>query len=110
MTLAGKLMWTPTQAFADGSQLAAFMTWLRRERALDFGDYASLWQWSVTDIEAFWQAIVDYFDVRFDTPASTVLADRTMPGARWFEGATLNYAQQVFRHAGNDPEIGRAHV
>ena len=110
MTLAGKLMWTPTQAFADGSQLAAFMTWLRRERALDFRDYASLWQWSVTDIEAFWQAIVDYFDVRFDTPASTVLAHRTMPGARWFEGATLNYVQQVFRHAGNGPARGRTAI
>jgi acetoacetyl-CoA synthetase len=110
MTLAGKLMWTPTQAFADGSQLAAFMAWLRRERALDFGDYASLWQWSVTDIEAFWQAIVDYFDVRFDTPASTVLAHRTMPGARWFEGATLNYVQQVFRHAGNGPARSRTAI
>ena len=100
MTVAGTLMWTPSQAFADSSQLAAFMRWLRRERALDFHDYASLWQWSVTDIEAFWQAIVDYFDVRFDTPASTVLTNRNMPGARWFQGATLNYVQQVFRHAG----------
>lgn len=99
MTVAGKLMWTPSAAFADGSQLAAFMQWLRVERGLDFHDYASLWQWSVTDIEAFWQAIVDYFDVHFDTPPKAVLAQRTMPGARWFEGASLNYVQQVFRHA-----------
>ncbi|PLQ01576.1 acetoacetate--CoA ligase [Cupriavidus pauculus] len=110
MTLAGKLMWTPTQAFADGSQLAAFMHWLRRERTLDFRDYASLWQWSVTDIEAFWQAIVDYFDVRFDTPASAVLAQRAMPGARWFEGATLNYVQQVFRHADTGPARARTAI
>lgn len=100
MTEAGTLMWTPDTAFADGSQVAAFMRWLRHERALDFPDYASLWQWSVTDIEAFWQAIVDYFEVRFDTPARAVLARREMPGAKWFEGATLNYVQQVFRHAG----------
>nr|WP_315592614.1 acetoacetate--CoA ligase [uncultured Cupriavidus sp.] len=100
MTVAGKLLWTPSAAFADGSQLAAFMQWLRVERGLDFHDYASLWQWSVTDIEAFWQAIVDYFDVRFDTQPKAVLAQRTMPGARWFEGASLNYVQQVFRHAG----------
>ncbi|MFJ5381268.1 acetoacetate--CoA ligase [Cupriavidus sp. CER94] len=110
MTLAGKRMWTPTQAFAHGSQLAAFMHWLRRERALDFRDYASLWQWSVSDIEAFWQAIVDYFDVRFDTPASAVLAQRTMPGARWFPGATLNYVQQVFRHAGTGPARARTAI
>ncbi|SDC21032.1 acetoacetyl-CoA synthetase [Cupriavidus sp. YR651] len=97
---AGKPMWTPSAAFADGSQLAAFMTWLRRERDLDFRDYDSLWQWSVTEIEAFWDAIRAYFDVHFDTPAVRVLDRRIMPGARWFEGATLNYVQQVFRHAG----------
>ncbi|GJG96645.1 acetoacetate--CoA ligase [Cupriavidus pauculus] len=110
MTIAGKLMWTPSAAFAHGSRLAAFTDWLRRERALDFPDYASLWQWSVTDIEAFWQAIVDYFDVRFDTPATTVLAQRTMPGARWFEGATLNYVQQVFRHAGSGQARARTAI
>ena len=97
---AGAPMWRPSEAFANASQLAAFMTWLRRERGLDFSDYASLWDWSVTDIEAFWQTVVEYFDVRFDTPARAVLDRRTMPGARWFEGATLNYVQQVFRHAG----------
>lgn len=102
MTVAsGKLMWTPSAAFAEGSRLAAFMTWLRRERGLAFDDYDSLWRWSVTDIEAFWDAIRVYFDVRFDTPARAVLERRTMPGARWFDGATLNYAQQVFRHAGD---------
>ncbi len=110
MTVAGKLMWTPGAAFADGSQLAAFMQWLRVERKLDFRDYTSLWQWSVTDIEAFWQAIVDYFDVRFHTPPKAVLAQRTMPGARWFEGASLNYVQQVFRHAGAGKARERAAI
>ncbi len=101
MTVAsGKLMWTPSADFAESSQLAAFITWLRRERGLAFDDYDSLWRWSVTDIEAFWDAIRVYFDLHFDTPARRVLDRRTMPGARWFEGATLNYVQQVFRHAG----------
>ncbi|WP_313818624.1 acetoacetate--CoA ligase [Cupriavidus sp.] len=101
MTVAsGKLMWTPSANFVESSQLAAFITWLRRERGLAFDDYDSLWRWSVTDIEAFWDAIRVYFDVHFDTPAERVLDRRTMPGARWFEGATLNYVQQVFRHAG----------
>lgn len=97
----GKLMWTPSAAFRESSQLHRFLQWLRRERGLAFDDYASLWQWSVTEIEPFWDAIRAYFDVRFDTPATRVLAARTMPGARWFEGATLNYVQQVFRHAGS---------
>lgn len=110
-TLAeGTLMWTPSAAFRDGSQLAQFMRWLQRERGLAFDDYASLWQWSVTEIEAFWEAVRAYFDVRFDTPAQRVLDRRVMPGARWFEGASLNYVQQVFRHAGSGPARQRAAI
>ncbi|WP_423198155.1 Acetoacetyl-coenzyme A synthetase [Cupriavidus sp. H19C3] len=113
MTLAleeGALLWTPSPAFADGSELTRFMRWLRATRGLDFADYDSLWRWSVDDIEAFWEAIRIYFDVRFDTPADAVLAQRTMPGARWFPGATLNYVQQVFRHAGTGPARQRAAI
>ncbi|CAG2128355.1 Acetyl-coenzyme A synthetase [Cupriavidus yeoncheonensis] len=110
-TLAdGNLMWTPSAAFRDRSQLAQFMRWLQRERGLAFDDYASLWQWSVTEIETFWDAVRTYFDVRFDTPAQRVLDRRAMPGARWFEGASLNYVQQVFRHAGNGPVRQRAAI
>ena len=69
----GNLMWTPSEAFRDGSQVAAFMRWLRAERGLAFDDYDSLWQWSVTELEAFWDAVRAYFDVRFDTPAAQVL-------------------------------------
>lgn len=113
MTLAleeGALLWTPSPAFADGSELTRFMRWLRATRGLDFADYDSLWRWSVDDIEAFWEAIRIYFDVRFDTPAEAVLAQRIMPGARWFPGATLNYVQQVFRHAGTGPARQRAAI
>jgi acetoacetyl-CoA synthetase len=110
-TLAeGNLMWTPSAAFREGSQLAQFMRWLQRERGLAFDDYASLWQWSVTEIEAFWDAVRAYFDVRFDTPAQRVLDRRVMPGARWFEGASLNYVQQVFRHAGSGLARQRAAI
>jgi len=96
----GALLWTPSPAFARDSRLAAFMTWLRETRALDFADYDALWRWSVDDLETFWDALRAYFDVRFDTPPRTVLERRVMPGAQWFPGATLNYVRQVFRHAG----------
>lgn len=110
-TLAeGQLMWTPSDAFRDGSQLAQFMRWLQRERGLAFDDYASLWQWSATEIESFWDAVRAYFDVHFDTPAQCVLDRRVMPGARWFDGASLNYVQQVFRHAGSGPARQRAAI
>ncbi|MDT0265729.1 acetoacetate--CoA ligase [Streptomyces sp. DSM 44915] len=59
--------------------------------------YAALHRWSVTDLEAFWRAVTEFFDVRFATPPSAVLADPRMPGARWFPGATLNYAEHALR-------------
>ncbi|EST37131.1 acetoacetyl-CoA synthetase [Streptomycetaceae bacterium MP113-05] len=64
--------------------------------------YAALHRWSVDTLPDFWQAVADWFDVRFSTPAETVLADASMPGAVWFPGATLNYAEHALR-AGEDP-------
>ena len=60
-------------------------------------DYAALHRWSVTDLEAFWRAVTEFFDVRFATEPTAVLADPRMPGARWFPGATLNYAEHALR-------------
>jgi acetoacetyl-CoA synthetase len=80
------------------SQMARYRRWLHDERGLDFPDYESLRQWSVTDLDAFWQSIWDYFDLRSPTPHSAVLANRKMPGAVWFSGAQVNYARQVMRH------------
>lgn len=97
----GKPMWTPSPAFRDDSRIAGFLRWLASERQLRFDDYDALWQWSVTDLDGFWDAIRAHFDIRFDTQPSCVLGRREMPGATWFEGATLNYVQQVFRHAGD---------
>jgi acetoacetyl-CoA synthetase len=79
-------------------QIRLYQNWLRDQRGLAFDSYDALWRWSVTDLEAFWQSIWDYFDLRSPTPHTAVLAERRMPGARWFPGAQFNYAQQVFRH------------
>ncbi len=79
-------------------QIRLYQDWLREHRGLAFEDYAALWQWSVSDLSAFWQSIWDYFDLRSPTPHSAVLAHNRMPGAEWFPGAQCNYAQQVWRH------------
>ncbi|UCG96201.1 MAG: acetoacetate--CoA ligase [Burkholderiales bacterium] len=92
-------IWTPTPAFAAASVIADYQRWLQRSRGLRFDSYEELWRWSVTDLTAFWQSIWDYFELQAVAPASAVLADARMPGARWFDGARLNYVQQVFRHA-----------
>ncbi|MFE3939542.1 acetoacetate--CoA ligase, partial [Streptomyces goshikiensis] len=66
------------------------------------GGYPALHRWSVDELDTFWQAVAEWFDVRFTTPYESVLADRAMPGARWFTGATLNYAEHALR-AAEDP-------
>ncbi len=80
-------------------RLALYQQWLQRERGLQFDSYDALWQWSTTDLHAFWASVWDYFDIQSPTAYRTVLEAPVMPGARWFPGAQLNYAQQVLRHA-----------
>src|SRR6476620_4880546 len=79
-------------------QIRLYQEWLHTHRGLSFDSYDQLWQWSVTELDAFWQSIWDYFELQSPTPHRAVLTNRTMPGARWFEGAQFNYARQVFRH------------
>lgn len=104
MTAEGELLWTPRPEFAETSNVAQFLRWLRRERGLDFADYDALWRWSVTEIEAFWAAIWDYFEVQSSTPYRAVISERRMLGARWFEGSQLNYAEHLLRHEAEAPE------
>ena len=79
-------------------QIRLYQNWLHETRDLSFADYDSLWRWSTSDLDAFWQSIWDYFDVQSPTPHTAVLAQNTMPGAQWFPGAQVNYVQQVLRH------------
>ena len=68
-------------------QIRLYQNWLREQRGLEFSDYDALWRWSITDLDAFWQSIWDYFDLQSPTPHSAVLAHNRMPGAQWFPGA-----------------------
>jgi acetoacetyl-CoA synthetase len=90
--------------------MTRYIRWLDAERGLAFEDYSSLWQWSVTEIEAFWTSIWDFFDVgALASPYSAVLPERVMPGARWFEGAELNYAEHLFRDK-DEAEVAVLHA
>ncbi len=75
-----------------------YRDWLERERGLRFADYAAMWRWSTTDLSEFWSSIWDYHGIESRTSYRAVLGDEIMPGAKWFEGAELNYAREVFRH------------
>jgi acetoacetyl-CoA synthetase len=100
----GELLWTPSAAQVEDANLTRFAKWLVRERGLQFDSYDALWQWSVTELEEFWQAMWDYFGIQSSARHSRVLGKRTMPGAEWFPGARLNYAEHVLRNerAGTD--------
>lgn len=98
----GTLLWEPTEETLRTARLWPYLRWLESERGLTFADRTALWTWSTQDQEAFWRSIWDYFDVLASVQPERMLADATMPGARWFPGARLNYAEQVFRFSDED--------
>ncbi|HEX5592619.1 MAG TPA: acetoacetate--CoA ligase [Solirubrobacterales bacterium] len=105
----GELLWEPSTELVERSRLREFMRWLEGERGLSFDGYHELWQWSVDDLDGFWSAVWEFFDVRADGDPSPVLASREMPGARWFPNTSLNYAEHVF--AGKrDEEVAILHA
>lgn len=98
MVNEGDLMWTPSLEFASKSRMADYVTWLHEQRGLVFEDYEPLRAWSAENIEEFWVTIWDYFEIQSRTPYKKVLDTRAMPGGKWFEGATVNYAEHVLRN------------
>lgn len=103
MAQAREILWQPDAAQAEATWMARFIRWLEAERGLRFDDYAALWEWSVSDLEGFWTAIIGFFGL----PVSgwnEVLAERKMPGADWFPGARTNFAHQVLRHSADRPD------
>jgi len=94
------VLWTPPPDVLERSRIGDYLRWLERERGLRFASWHQLWQWSVDDLAGFWSSIWEYFDVIAASPPTTTLAGREMPGARWFPGARLNYAEHVLRMPG----------
>jgi len=112
-----KILWKPSPERIERAEITRFARWVADTRGVDVtGSYEALWRWSVDDLEGFWAAIWEYFDVRAATPYEQVLASREMPGARWFPGATLNYTENLLarrpddavaiRHASELRELG----
>jgi acetoacetyl-CoA synthetase len=93
----GELLWRPSAERVAAANLTRFTRWLARERGREFADYPQLWQWSVADLPGFWQAVWDYFQIQSSAPATAVLGSRRLPGAQWFPGARLNFAEHVLR-------------
>ena len=103
------VLWTPSPERIERATLTRYRNWLERERGLRFEDYAALWEWSTTELEAFWQTVVEFFEVDFSTEPEAVLGRREMPGAQWFPGSRLSFAEHVFRGK-RDEEVAIRHA
>ena len=97
---APEKLWEPPAGLVERARMTEYMRWLEAERGLRFEGYDELWQWSVEDLEGFWSSIWDFFEVQADGGYDKALGSREMPGAEWFAGTRLNYAEHVF--AGKD--------
>ncbi len=104
-----KLLWEPSTERMERATITRYSAWLQRTHGLVFEDYAALWKWSVDDLDAFWSSIVEFFDVRFSVQADAVLGRREMPGAEWFPGARVSFAEHVFRGK-RDDEVAIRHA
>lgn len=95
----------PAPDALDTTAIGRFVGWLAERGHAGLSDYDELWRWSVDDLSAFWGALWEFAEVRSSTPFTSVLESADMPGARWFPGATLNYAEHALRRRGSEPAI-----
>jgi acetoacetyl-CoA synthetase len=89
-------LWEPPAELVERARMTEYVRWLAAERGLELDGYDALWRWSVEDLEGFWSSIWDFFGVQADGGCDRVLSSREMPGAEWFAGSRLNYAEHAF--------------
>jgi acetoacetyl-CoA synthetase len=97
------VVWEPGPDWRTDTRVGRFMDWLASSKGVELATWQELWTWSVTEVESFWEAIWEYFEVQPSSPYTSVLDSRTMPGARWFSGARLNYARHLLAGHDDDP-------
>ena len=101
------VLWTPPADVRQTTQVGRFLDHVRDTRGRDLSGYDELFEWSVSDLEGFWGSLWEFFGVRASTPYERVLGSREMPGAEWFTGARLNYAEHML---GRDEDLGSVAV
>ena len=99
-------IWRPSEQRVRDANLTTFMGWLADRGLVRARDYSALWSWSVSEPAAFWQAIWDHCGVLASQCAEQVVDDpRRLPGAAWFSGARLNFAENLLRHRDKKPAL-----
>jgi acetoacetyl-CoA synthetase len=105
--MIGDILWEPPADLRRSTEIGRFMEFAERRHEQQFGGYGDLWRWSVEDLDGFWGSIWEFFGLRAHAPFDTVLASRQMPGAVWFPGVRLNYAEHL---VGRDGDADRVAV
>ena len=99
-------VWTPSQKQIDRSQMTKFMKYVNLSRHLSLNNYDDLYSWSIQDIPSFWETVWKFCEVKYSTPYSEIVDDTSkMPGAKWFTGSQLNYAENLLRFKDSKPAI-----
>ena len=93
---SGEIIWEPSPQRKANTILIQYINWLKEKKGLSFNEYNELWKWSVEELENFWESIWEFFDVKATVKYQQILENRKMPGTKWFEGARLNYSENVF--------------
>ena len=101
------VLWTPPPDVWETTEIGRYVTWLERERGLSFGSYEELQRWSADDLSGFWSSIWDFSGVKVRAPYTAVVPSERMPGAVWFPGAQLNFAEHLI---GDDEDTGQVAV
>ncbi|MCP2256187.1 acetoacetyl-CoA synthetase [Prauserella aidingensis] len=92
---APEVLWTPTPEQVERTRVADFRRWLAEERGVTTKDYAELHEFSTASLGDFWSAVAEYLGVIWHDEPGRVLSGPEMPGATWFAGGTLNYAEHA---------------
>ena len=100
----GDVIWVPRADWRETTRVGEFVRFVESNRDVRLSGWDDLWRWSVTDLEGFWSAVYEHFGVGSETPYGRVLADAIMPGARWFDGARVNYARHLLANTSHDDE------
>ncbi|RNC84025.1 MAG: acetoacetate--CoA ligase [Balneola sp.] len=94
-----EILWEPSQEFTNNSGLMNYQRWVEKHFGLKFADYEEFWNWSNYSYADFWESLWQYFDIISHSEYESVIDSHDMPGAKWFNGATLNYAEHIFRNS-----------
>ncbi|PRZ42539.1 acetoacetyl-CoA synthetase [Antricoccus suffuscus] len=101
---APSVIWNPSPEYIAQTNIAKFADWVKERRGIDVSTYTAMWEWSTTDLDGFWSAIWEYFEIGKPGAYDEVLASAEMPGAKWFTGAHVNLAAYILSR-GNDDDV-----